>query len=123
MKKLFITITVLINSIIALGDYIDLPEYSYLKPFLKKEQQLIFNKLMKDSQFSIDTLSGKISIAKTEKEKLELEEKKLALIKEKEKLIKNLQLNILKYPERYTESARKLKEEIKESVLSYSEVK
>lgn len=120
MKKLLITTTLLINSIIALGDYIDLPEYSHLKPFLKEEQQITFNKLMKDSQFSIDTLNGKINIAKTEKEKVELERKKNSLIKEKEKLVKNLQLNILKYPERYTENATKLKGEITNLVSTYS---
>lgn len=120
MKKLLITTTLLINSIIALGDYIDLPEYSHLKPFLKEEQQITFNKLMKDSQFSIDTLNGKINIAKTEKEKVELERKRNSLIKEKEKLVKNLQLNILKYPERYTENATKLKGEITNLVSTYS---
>ena len=123
MKKLILMAILASNSILALGNYLDTPEYQYLKPFLKEEQQIIFNKLIKDSQFSIETLDGKIEIAKDIKERSELERKKEALLKDREKLVENLNMNILKYPERYTESATKLKEEIKKLVLSHSEVK
>lgn len=123
MKKIFIFSILFVNSIFTFGEYIDNPEYNYLKPFLKEEQQITFNKIIKENEFSLSAINGKINIAKDEKEKKKLEEEKKLIIKEREKLIENLQINILKYPERYTENAINLKEDIKTLVLSYSKVK
>jgi len=42
-------------------------------------------------------------------------------IREKEKLVKNLNINIIKYPKRYTEKALELNKNINELISSYSE--
>ena len=42
MKKLFLITILSINSILSFGDYLDTPNYKYLKTFLKEEQQDIF---------------------------------------------------------------------------------
>ena len=76
MKKLILTTILFTNSIFALGNYIDTEEYKQLKPFLKEEQQIIFNNLMKDLHFSIETLEGKLKLTQNEKEIIELKNKK-----------------------------------------------
>lgn len=123
MKKLLLIATLLTNSILALGNYLETPEYSYLKPFLKEEQQITFNKLMKDADSNIERLAGKINNTKDTKERKILENKKELAINEKKKLVEKLNINILKYPERYTESAIQLKEEIQNLILAHNEVK
>lgn len=123
MKKLILTTILFTNSISALGNYIDTEEYKQLKPFLKEEQQIIFNNLMKDLHFSIETLEGKLKLTQNEKEIIELKNKKEALIKEKNEIVEKLNMNILKYPERYTKAAMDLKENINKFINFYSEVK
>lgn len=123
MKKLILTTILFTNSIFALGNYIDTEEYKQLKPFLKEEQQIIFNNLMKDLHFSIETLEGKLKLTQNEKEIIELKNKKEALIKEKNEIVEKLNMNILKYPERYTKAAMDLKENINKFINFYSEVK
>ncbi|WP_294764636.1 hypothetical protein [uncultured Fusobacterium sp.] len=123
MKKLILTTILFTNSIFALGNYIDTEEYKQLKPFLKEEQQIIFNNLMKDLHFSIETLEGKLKLTQNEKEIIELKNKKEALIKEKNEIMEKLNMNILKYPERYTKAAMDLKENINKFINFYSEVK
>lgn len=123
MKKLLLIATLLTNSILALGNYLETPEYSYLKPFLKEEQQITFNKLMKEADSNIERLAGKINNTKDTKERKILENKKELAINEKKKLVEKLNINILKYPERYTESAIQLKEEIQNLILTHNEVK
>ena len=58
---------------------------------------------------------------KNEKEKQNLETKLNEAIREKEKLVKNLNINIIKYPKRYTEKALELNKNINELISSYSE--
>lgn len=123
MKKLILTTILFTNSIFTLGNYIDTEEYKQLKPFLKEEQQIIFNNLMKDLHFSIETLEGKLKLTQNEKEIIELKNKKEALIKEKNEIVEKLNMNILKYPERYTKAAMDLKENINKFINFYSEVK
>lgn len=123
MKKLILTTILFTNSIFALGNYIDTEEYKQLKPFLKEEQQIIFNNLMKDLHFSIETLEGKLKLTQNEKEIIELKNKKEILIKEKNEIVEKLNMNILKYPERYTKAAMDLKENINKFINFYSEVK
>ncbi len=123
MKKLILTTILFTNSIFALGNYIDTEEYKQLKPFLKEEQQIIFNNLMKDLHFSIEILEGKLKLTQNEKEIIELKNKKEALIKEKNGIVEKLNMNILKYPERYTKAAMDLKENINKFINFYSEVK
>lgn len=123
MKKLILTTILFTNSIFALGNYIDTEEYKQLKLFLKEEQQIVFNNLMKDLDFSIVTLEGKLRLTQDEKEIIELKNKKEALIKEKNEIVEKLNINILKYPERYTQAAMDLKEDINKLIDSYSEVK
>ncbi len=123
MKKLILTTILFTNSIFALGNYIDTEEYKQLKPFLKEEQQIIFNNLMKDLHFSIEILEGKLKLTQNEKEIIELKNKKEALIKEKNEIVEKLNMNILKYPERYTKAAMDLKENINKFINFYSEVK
>lgn len=123
MKKLILTTILFTNSIFALGNYIDTEEYKQLKPFLKEEQQIIFNNLMKDLHFSIEILEGKLKLTQNEKEIIELKNKKEALIKEKNGIVEKLNMNILKYPERYTKVAMDLKENINKFINFYSEVK
>ncbi len=123
MKKLILTTILFTNSIFALGNYIDTEKYKQLKPFLKEEQQIIFNNLMKDLHFSIETLEGKLKLTQNEKEIIELKNKKEALIKEKNEIVEKLNMNILKYPERYTKAAMDLKENINKFINFYSEVK
>ena len=123
MKKLILTTILFTNSIFALGNYIDTEEYKQLKPFLKEEQQIIFNNLMKDLHFSIEILEGKLKLTQNEKEIIELKNKKEALIKEKNEIVEKLNMNILKYPERYTKVAMDLKENINKFINFYSEVK
>lgn len=123
MKKLILTTILFTNSIFALGNYIDTEEYKQLKPFLKEEQQIIFNNLMKDLHFSIEILEGKLKLTQNEKEIIELKNKKEALIKEKNEIVEKLNMNILKYPERYTKAAMNLKENINKFINFYSEVK
>ena len=105
MKKLFLITILSINSILSFGDYLDTPNYKYLKTFLKEEQQDIFNNLMKDLDFTITSLEQKINDSKNEKEKL----------------VENLNINIIKYPKRYTEKALELNKNINELISSYSE--
>ena len=119
MKKLFLITILSINSILSFGDYLDTPNYKYLKTFLKEEQQDIFNNLMKDLDFTITSLEQKINDSKNEKENLET--KLNEAIREKEKLVENLNINIIKYPERYTEKALELNKNINELISSYSE--
>lgn len=119
MKKMLLITILLTKSLLSLGNYIDNPEYSYLKPFLKEEQQEIFNKLLKENTFNIEILDKKIDFSTDLKEKKKFQEEKEKLIKEKEKLIENLNINIIKYPERYTESAIKLRKNI-EKLISNS---
>ncbi|MCF2700149.1 MAG: hypothetical protein MR995_12675 [Fusobacterium mortiferum] len=119
MKKLFLITILSINSILSFGDYLDTPNYKYLKTFLKEEQQDIFNNLMKDLDFTITSLEQKINDSKNEKENLET--KLNEAIREKEKLVKNLNINIIKYPKRYTEKALELNKNINELISSYSE--
>lgn len=123
MKKLILTTILFANSIFALGNYIDTEEYKQLKPFLKEEQQIIFNNLMKDLHFSIEILEGKLKLTQNEKEIIELKNKKEALIKEKNEIVEKLNMNILKYPKRYTKAAMDLKENINKFINFYSEVK
>lgn len=123
MKKLILTTILFTNSIFALGNYIDTEEYKQLKPFLKEEQQIILNNLMKDLHFSIEILEGKLKLTQNEKEIIELKNKKEALIKEKNEIVEKLNMNILKYPERYTKAAMDLKENINKFINFYSEVK
>lgn len=120
MRKLFLITILSINSILSFGDYLDTPNYKYLKTFLKEEQQDIFNNLMKDLDFTIISLEQKINDSKNEKEKQNLEIKLNEAIREKEKLVENLNINIIKYPERYTEKALELNKDIKELISSYS---
>lgn len=119
MKKLFLITILSINSILSFGDYLDTPNDKYLKTFLKEEQQDIFNNLMKDLDFTITSLEQKINDSKNEKENLET--KLNEAIREKEKLVKNLNINIIKYPKRYTEKALELNKNINELISSYSE--
>lgn len=121
MKKLLLITILSINSILSFGDYLDTPNYKYLKTFLKEEQQDIFNNLMKDLDFTITSLEQKINDSKNEKEKQNLEIKLNETIREKEKLVENLNINIIKYPERYTEKALELNKNINELISSYSE--
>lgn len=123
MKKLILTTILFTNSIFVLGNYIDTEEYKQLKPFLKEEQQIVFNNLMKDLHFSIETLEGKLKLTQNEKEIIELKNKKEILIKEKNEIVEKLNMNILKYPERYTKAAMDLKENINKFINFYSEVK
>lgn len=116
MKKMLLITILLTKSLLSLGNYIDNPEYSYLKPFLKEKQQEIFNKLLKENTFNIEILDKKIDFSTDLKEKKKFQEEKEKLIKEKEKLIENLNINIIKYPERYTESAIKLRKNIEKLV-------
>ena len=69
MKKLLLITILSINSILSFGDYLDTPNYKYLKTFLKEEQQNIFNNLMKDLDFTITSLEQKINDSKNKKEK------------------------------------------------------
>lgn len=119
MKKLFLITILSINSILSFGDYLDTPNYKYLKTFLKEEQQDIFNNLMKDLDFTITSLEQKINDSKNEKENLET--KLNEAIREKEKLVKNLNINIIKYPKHYIEKALELNKNINELISSYSE--
>lgn len=123
MKKLLLITALFTQSILSFSNYLDTPEYSYLKPFLKEEQQVTFNKLLKEYDFTITTLTGKINNSKDSKEKLLLESNKNTVIKEKERLIEKLNINIIKYPNRYTDSAIQLKEDIKKLVSFQAEVK
>ncbi len=123
MKKLILTTILFVNSIFALGNYIDTEEYRQLKPFLKEEQQIVFNNLMKDLHHSIETLDEKLKVAQDEKEIMELKSKKEILVKEKNEIVEKLNINILKYPERYTQAAMDLKEDINKLINYYSEVK
>lgn len=123
MKRIIFLTLLLSNSIFALESYIDRPEYQYFKPFLKEEQQKVFNDLMSNSQSAIDNINTKINVAKTVEEKKELEQKKSLIIRDKENLIKNLQCNILTYPERYTKAAINLKSDINKIINSYLEVR
>ena len=74
---------------------------------------------MKDLDFTITSLEQKINDSKNEKENLET--KLNEAIREKEKLVKNLNINIIKYPKRYTEKALELNKNINELISSYSE--
>lgn len=123
IKKSILTIFLFSNSILALGNYIDMKEYRKLKIFLKEEQQTTFNNLMKNLEFSINTLDRKLKLAQNKKEVTTLEDKKDALIKKKNEIIKKLYINILEHPENYTKAAMDLKENINKLVDSYSEVK
>lgn len=124
MKKLILTTILLTNSIFALGNnYIDIEEYKQFKPFLKEEQQVIFNNLMKNLDFSIATLEGRIKLTQNEKEIMELKNKKKALMREKNEIVEKLNINILKYPEHYTKAAMDLKEDINKLIAFYSEGK
>ena len=78
---------------------------------------------MKDLHFSIEILEGKLKLTQNEKEIIELKNKKEALIKEKNGIVEKLNMNILKYPERYTKVAMDLKENINKFINFYSEVK
>ena len=60
IKKSILTIFLFSNSILALGNYIDMKEYRKLKIFLKEEQQTTFNNLMKNLEFAINTLDRKL---------------------------------------------------------------
>ncbi|STO31832.1 Uncharacterised protein [Fusobacterium necrogenes] len=123
IKKSILTIFLFSNSILALGNYIDMKEYRKLKIFLKEEQQTTFNNLMKNLEFAINTLDRKLKLAQNKKEVTTLEDKKDALIKKKNEIIKKLYINILEHPENYTKAAMDLKENINKLVDSYSEVK
>lgn len=123
IKKSILTIFLFSNSILALGNYIDMKEYRKLKIFLKEEQQTTFNNLMKNLEFSINTLDRKLKLAQNKKEVTTLEDKKDALIKKKNEIVKKLYINILEHPENYTKAAMDLKENINKLVDSYSEVK
>lgn len=98
-------------------------EYRKLKIFLKEEQQTTFNNLMKNLEFAINTLDRKLKLAQNKKEVTTLEDKKDALIKKKNEIVKKLYINILEHPENYTKAAMDLKENINKLVDSYSEVK
>lgn len=76
---------------------------------------------MKDLDFTITSLEQKINDSKNEKEKQNLEIKLNEAIREKEKLVENLNINIIKYPKRYTEKALELNKNINELISSYSE--
>lgn len=123
IKKSILTIFLFSNSILALGNYIDMKEYRKLKIFLKEEQQTTFNNLMKNLEFAINTLDRKLKLAQNKKEVTTLEDKKDALIKKKNEIVKKLYINILEHPENYTKAAMDLKENINKLVDSYSEVK